>query len=153
MRSQKIIIIFESFHHNNTKKIAQVISQGLQAELYKPEQVDLSTLADFECIGIGSGIYFGKPHENIQRFLAQLPYLQNRKSFLFTTSGMQNPNDIQLIRNAMESKGLKIMDFFSCRGLNTHGPLKLVGGTNKGHPDLKDLQHAEIFARNLLNGL
>ena len=48
---------------------------------------------------------------------------------------------------------MKVVDDFSCRGFNTHGPLKLVGGINKGHPDLKDLKHAEIFARNLLSGL
>ena len=153
MRAQKIIIIFESVHQYNTKKIAQVIAQGLQAELCRPEQINSSALTDFDLIGIGSGIYYGKPHENIQHFLMHLPFLQGKKSFLFTTSGTLNQKSIELIQNEVEAKGMKVVDYFSCRGLNTHGPLKLVGGINKGHPDLEDLQHAEIFAKSLLNRL
>jgi len=104
MGSQKIIIVFESYHHHNTEKIARVVSQGLQAELFKPDQVNLSKLSDFDMIGIGTGIYFGKPHEKIQKFLAQLPPLEGKKAFLFTTSGVQKENYTECIREKIELK-------------------------------------------------
>jgi flavodoxin len=153
MKSQRIIIIFASYHYRNTEKIAQVIAQRLQAELVKPEQVDISKLYEFDIVGIGGGIYFGKPHEKIRSFLAQLHPLKGKKAFLFTTSGVQNKKYIQYISNKMELKGMKLIACFSCRGFATYGLLKLVGGLNKGHPDLKDLYNAEIFANNLLNRL
>jgi flavodoxin len=153
MKSKRIIIVFASYHYQNTEKIAQVIAQRLQAELVKSEQVNISKLYEFDIIGIGMGIYFGKPPEKIRSFLSQFPSLEGKKAFLFTTGGVQNKKYIQYIINQMELKGLKLIDCFSCRGFDTYGLLKLVGGKNKGHPDLKDLYNAEIFANNLLNRL
>lgn len=87
MSKPRIIIIYESYHHQNTEKVAQVITQRLQADLYKPDQIKPAKLLDYEAIGIGTGIYFGKPHQKIQSFLDNLPALSGQKTFLFTTSG------------------------------------------------------------------
>ena len=38
---------------------------------------------------------------------------------------------------------------FGCKGYDTFGPFKLVGGIAKGHPDNKDLQNAVGFVKNL----
>ena len=151
--SHKIIIVFESYHHYNTEKIARVIAQVLQAELFKPDQVNISNLSDFNIIGIGTGIYFGKPHEKIQQFLTQLPFLKNKRAFLFTTSGTLKDDYTQNIREQIEWKGLQLIDCFFCKGFDNYGPLKFLGGINKGHPDLKDLYNAEKFANNLINRL
>ena len=147
---QKKLIIFESYHHRNTGKIAQVIAQVLQSELCTPDQVDLSKLSDFDMIGIGSGIYFGKPHENIIKFFDSLPFLGGKKAFTFLTSGAQKEKYFQYIRERVELKGMQLVAHFSCKGFNNHGSLKLVGGINKGHPNIKDLFLAEIFANSLL---
>ncbi len=48
-------------------------------------------------------------------------------------------------------KTFEIIGEFSCLGLDTIGPLKLVGGINKGHPDEKDLDDARKFAIGLKN--
>jgi len=153
MKPKKIIIVFESYHHRNTEKIAQLITQVLQAELYKPEQVEYSKLAEVDVIGIGTGIYFGKPHEKIQQFLTQLPFLKNKRAFLFTTSGTLKDDYTQNIREQIEWKGLQLIDCFFCKGFDNYGPLRLLGGINKGHPNLKDLYNAEKFANNLINRL
>ncbi len=153
MKSKKIVIVFESCHHRNTEKIAQLIAQVLQAELYKPEQLNLSRLSEIDIIGIGSGIYFGKLHEKVQDFLEVLPFRNGLKSFLFVTSGFQRKKYIQEISDKMKLKGINLVDYFSCKGFDTCGPLKLFGGINKGHPNLTDLYNAEIFANKLLNEL
>jgi flavodoxin len=38
---------------------------------------------------------------------------------------------------------------FHCKGWDTYGPLKLVGGHNKGQPNEEDLKNAEIFAESV----
>ena len=38
---------------------------------------------------------------------------------------------------------------FGCKGYDTFGPFKLVGGIAKGHPDQKDLAAARAFYRRL----
>jgi flavodoxin len=153
MTSKKIIIVFESYHHRNTETIAQVMAQRFQAELFKSEQVNILKLSDFDIIGIGTGIYFGKPHEKIQKFLANLSLLKGHKAFLFSTSGILKEKYTHDFREKIESAGLQCLACFSCKGLDTHGFFQLVGGRNQGHPDLKDLYHAEIFANNLINRL
>ena len=157
MPKPKTIIVYESYHHHNTETIARVIAQRLQADLYKPEQVNLSKLSDYEALGIGTGIYFSKPHEKIQSFLNSIPNLTGLKGFIFTTSGSINQIYIQGIKtkniSAMEQKGLQIIDYFFTKGWDTLGPFKLLGGINKGHPDLDDLYKAELFANKILNTL
>lgn len=157
MSKPKTIIVYESYHHHNTETIAHVIAQRLQADLYKPEQVDLSKLSDYKALGIGTGIYFGKPHEKIQSFLDSIPDLTGLKGFIFTTSGNINriymQGIIAKIISAMEQKGLQVIDYFFTKGWDTFGPFKLLGGINKGHPDLNDLYEAELFSNEVLNSL
>jgi flavodoxin len=38
---------------------------------------------------------------------------------------------------------------FSCKGYDTFGPFKLVGGLAKGHPDETDLENAVAFVKGL----
>ena len=38
---------------------------------------------------------------------------------------------------------------FSCKGYDTYGPFKLVGGIAKGHPDEKDLTAAVDFYKEI----
>ena len=157
MSKSKIIIVYESCHNQNTETMAHVIAQRLQADLYKPEQVGMSQLSDYEALGVGTGIYFGKPHEKIQSFLNSLPNLIGLKGFLFTTSGSINSayveSVITKIINEMEQKGLQVVDCLYNKGWSTFGPCKLLGGINKGHPNLNDLYKAELFANKLLNAL
>jgi flavodoxin len=153
MAEKKTIIIFESYHHKNTEKIARVLAQALQAKLYRPEQVNISKLSDFSLIGFGTGIYYGKPHEKVQHFLEQLPYLKNKKAFLFTTSGLLRDEYTQNIRDRISKKGLLPIGIFACKGYDTYGPFKVIGGLNRRHPDLEDFYNAEIFANDLKNRL
>ena len=46
-------------------------------------------------------------------------------------------------------KGCPILGEFSCRGYDTFGPLRLVGGIAKGRPDTGELESARSFFRGL----
>jgi flavodoxin len=43
-----------------------------------------------------------------------------------------------------------VIGSFACKGLDTFGIMKLIGGVAKGRPNEKDLQEARIFAKGLL---
>ncbi len=157
MSKAKVIIVYESYHHFNTEKVARIIAQRLQADLYRSSQVKIPTLLEYSAIGIGTGIYWGKPHKKIQLLLNKLPNLTGKKSFLFITSGIiykhYTRRIINKISHKMAEKGLAVIDFLSIKGWDTFGPLALLGGINKGHPDLEDLHQAELFANRVLNEL
>ncbi|MEI3307063.1 MAG: hypothetical protein V8R40_14225 [Dysosmobacter sp.] len=42
---------------------------------------------------------------------------------------------------------------FSCKGYNTFGPFKLIGGSAKGRPNEDDLENARTFYRKLKSSL
>ena len=54
------------------------------------------------------------------------------------------------IEPIIESKGAELVGKFSCKGYDTFGPFKLIGGVAKGHPNDMDLVAAVDFFENLL---
>ena len=46
-------------------------------------------------------------------------------------------------------KRCPVLGEFSCRGYDTFGPFKLVGGIAKGHPNARDLERARKFYREI----
>jgi hypothetical protein len=46
-------------------------------------------------------------------------------------------------------KGFEVVDEYHTKAFDTWGPLKLIGGINKGRPNQEDLQKAEDFTQNL----
>jgi flavodoxin len=119
------------------------------------KQVNANMLEQYNLIGFGSGIYFGKHHESLLDFVDKLPVMKNKKAFIFSTSGLRKIPFVhdfdKPLRKRLQRKGFDIIGEFSCRGLDTYRATKLVGGVNKGRPDARDLQQAEDFAQSLKN--
>lgn len=161
----KTLIIYISIHHKNTERIAKVMAEVLKAPLAKPREIDINSLAEYDLLGFGSGIYFGKHHKSLLKLVDKLPNLKGRKVFVFSTSGVSNVgNFIHNIRHKVSNfhiplreklvkKGLVIVGEFTCKGFDTVGPFKLIGGISKGRPNEKDLEKARKFAKNLLENL
>ena len=61
----KVLIIYNSVHHGNTEKITKVIADELKTKMVKPSDEEASKWEEYDLIGFGSGIYFGKHHESI----------------------------------------------------------------------------------------
>ena len=49
----------------------------------------------------------------------------------------------------LKEKKRTLSENFGCKGYDTFGPFKLVGGIAKGHPDGKDLKAAVSFVAGL----
>lgn len=147
----KCIIIYESIHHNNTEKVAKVITDEIGAELVNVRDFNKKheNLNEYDLVGFGSGIYYGKIHKNIKNFIDTTEHMDNQKSFIFTTSGRSKSSFNAKFKDFLNSKGFNVIADFNCKGFDTFGPLKIVGGINKEHPNEDDLNNAKTFAKSL----
>lgn len=143
----KTVIIYKSVHHGNTRKVAEVMTNVLKADLIDLKDANPAMIDKYDLIGFGSGIYYYRPHKKLRNFIEALDNVENKKAFTFITSGNGKPNN--WMNEKLSKKGFEVLDNFECKGFDTYGPLKLVGGHNKGQPNEKDLKNAEMFAKNL----
>jgi flavodoxin len=146
----KTLIVYTSVHHQNTEKVAKVMAEELKADLTPTGDAKPETLATWDLIGFGSGIYFGKHHKTLLRFVETLPSMTQKKVFVFSTCGDGKMHHAAL-KEKLADRGYVVVDEFCCKGWDTVGPLKLFGGINKGRPDENDLAAARAFARGLKN--
>jgi flavodoxin len=145
----KTLLIYKSVHHGNTEKIAKVMANTLEAELLDLKNYNTNLIEEYDLIGFGSGIYHNKPHKKLIKFIDDLNDVKSKKAFVFTTSGRGIIGYNDLLKNKLSQKGFKIIGDFSCKGFDTWGPFKLIGGLNKGKPDEKDFKNAKKFAESL----
>lgn len=149
----KALIILYSYHHHNTEKVAKSIAETLDAEIKWPEQIKPEELQEYDLLGFGSGIYSAKHDESLLKLANDLPEVNNKNVFLFSTAGITGKSkafkDHATLREKLESKGYIIVDEFQCKGFNTNSFLRLFGGMNKGRPNVRDLKNAENFASKI----
>ncbi|MGC9517090.1 MAG: flavodoxin family protein [Methanomicrobiales archaeon] len=149
----KSLLVLYSYHHRNTEKVAKVLAEVLDAIIKWPQEINPEEIQEYDLVGFGSGIYGAKHHESILELADELPEVNNRNAFLFSTSGITGKSkaseDHATLREKLEFKGYIIVDEFQCKGFNTNSFLKLFGGINKGRPNVDDLKNAEKFAMNL----
>ncbi len=143
------ILLCKSVHHQNTRSVADRIAKVLGATVVDPDDT-APTLVDVDLLGIGSGIYYGLFHRSIRQWLKRLPENAGagHRAFVFSTSGLPflAPLYHLPLRRTLRKKGFDIVGDFCCRGHDTFGPLWILGGLNRKHPDEKDLCRAERFA-------
>lgn len=143
----KTVLIYKSIHHGNTKKVAEAMAKTLEADLIDLKDASPDIMNEYELIGFGSGIYYYRPHKKLRKFVEGLDKVKSKKAFTFITSGNGKPN--KWLNEKLSEKGFEVLGDFVCKGFDTYGPLKLVGGHNKGQPNEEDLKNAEKFAESL----
>ncbi|GGK52723.1 flavodoxin family protein [Nocardia camponoti] len=149
----KAVIVCASKSHGNTRAIADEIGSVLGAKVVTPGEFNPAELGEYDLIGFGSGVYFMSLDPVLRQLVASLPQVYGKDAFVFATSGIAEPGLRPYLRNFsadLEEKGFDVVGGFSCRGLDTMGPLKLIGGLNKGRPNADDLESARGFAEMLL---
>ncbi|UGT58351.1 flavodoxin family protein [Nocardia asteroides] len=148
----KAIIVCTSSSHGNTRKVADAIGDVLGAKVVDPGEISPVELAEYDLVGFGSGVYFMALDKRLRAFVDAVPEGQGREAFVFATSGMAEPSFRPYLRNLgdqLTGKGYELVGGFACRGLDTMGPLALIGGLNKGRPSAEDLTSARGFAEQL----
>lgn len=147
----KIAIVYSSIHHRNTEKLLHSIESEVKIDLIKAGEVKKYDLSSYDIIGIASGIYMGKCHEQVLRFIEESPYLtSNKKVFLLLTSGSNSKKYGLTEQVALENKHCKFLGTYRCKGYDTYGIFKLFGGIAKGHPNTEDKSKAIKFVKDLI---
>ena len=142
---KKTAIFYHSSHHDNTKKLVSGI-EGVEA--FPVNQAGEAALSQYRLIGLASGVYMGKPHASLLELagkIAQDSRGNPPEIFAVCTSGSGGKGYARRFQAQLEELGLPVVGAFSCRGFDTFGPWKLVGGIRKGRPNDHDLKMAEQF--------
>ena len=141
----RIAVIYCSVHHKNTEKLISYVDTTDNFDLCKSEDIKLG---DYDLIGFASGIYMGKLHGKLIRFI-KTNQSKLKNIFLVYTSGSRSKKYGKKIKKELTDLGLSVIDTFSCKGFDTYGPWKLIGGLAKKHPNENDFANYSLFIKNL----
>jgi len=147
---EKAVIIYASTHHGSTRKLAEAIATQYDIQLIDSTKQRTADLSAYDLIGFASGIDFGKFYESVEQFLERnLP--ENKQVFFLYTCAKVSARFTETVKAAARKKGAIILGEYGCRGFNTYGAWKLIGGMNKGHPCAEEMQEAVQFFESLRN--
>ena len=145
---KKCLIIYYSFHHANTEKVAAAMAAASGAKLIRVDEMNAADLAGYELVGFGSGIAYGRHYEKLLKAAEGLD-LRGKEAFLFSTSGVGKEKYNAELRGLLEKAGAKVVGSFACKGFDTVGPFKWIGGVSKGHPSDEEIKRAKRFIEGI----
>ncbi len=144
----KTAIIYVSKHHGNTKKLAEAIAQKHEVTLIAAAAAPTPDLSGYELLGFASGVVCGKFYKQL-RTVVESALPAGKKVFFLYTCGRNDKDFAADMKAVARAKGCAVLGAYGCSGWDTFGPLKLIGGANKGHPDAQELQAAVDFYDSL----
>ena len=144
----KTAICYYSRHHGNTRKVLEAMAGEGNVDLIDVTAHQSVRLEEYECIGFASGIYGFEFQKAVVEFARQ--YLPRGKAvfFVYTYGGAKGAG-AKAVEEIAREKDCLILGEFSCKGYDTFGPFRLVGGIAKGRPDERDLEKARKFYRSI----
>ncbi len=144
----KVAIAYYSQHHGNTKKLLDAIKNLGDVKLINVVECKEADLSVYDIIGFASGIYFAKFSKAVIEFAKNnLP--DKKQVFLIYTYGVKR-DYTKGMKRIIEEKSCRLLGSYGCRGFDTFGPLKLIGGIAKGRPDENDVEGAIEFFREII---
>lgn len=144
------IIIYESIYNDNTLKLARAMAQTLGCKLVNTDKALTMNLDEYETIGFGSGIYFGRHHPKL---FEVTEHLNPGKQDVFIFSSRGNPflgKYHQPLKDVLRKKNKNIIGEFSVKGYDETGPWVIIGGGHRGKPNEKDLKKAARFSQKIV---
>ena len=140
----KVIIIYESTHHGNTKKLVDAITTAhAEVEAVNVSDAGTVSLEDYDLIGLAAGISFSKFYRETERFALTLP--EGKKVFLLYTCGLLKDRYTCSMESTIAKRGCTLAGKYGCLGFDTYGPFKLIGGIAKRHPTQDEISAAVKF--------
>lgn len=145
----KTVIVFASKHHGNTKKLVDAIAAVGGADVIDATATDVADLGEYDLIGFASGIAFGKYYPQLLQFMEHnLP--GGKKVFFLHTAGSPREKYHTEARALSDAVGCESLGTYCCKGFDTYGPFKWIGGIAKGHPNQKEIDGAVSFFKRIL---
>lgn len=145
----KIAIVYASVHHNNTEKLVKEAGKMASMDLFSIQEARKADLSGYDMVGVASGIYFGKLHKSLLDYLEEKPALP-KKAFGIVTCGDGSNKHKKGVGELLEGFGFVAVGVYVCKGFDTYGPFKWIGGINKKHPNQKDIEACAAFVKKLI---
>lgn len=145
----KIVILYVSTHHGNTKKIVEKMAASVSAEtidLLKNKAPDIS---GYDLVGFASGVYAFDFHKMLHRYVDNTSFREGQKVFFVDTCGLAVKDYSKPLKKKLAKKGVQSLGTFQCRGYDTFAIFGAIGGIAKGHPNKKDFKKAAAFIRKI----
>ena len=112
----KVTILYESWHHGNTKKLCDAIAAEYGIKLYNVKE-DTPDLSGYDLIGVASGIAYSKFYKNINTYV-QETFPTNKQVFLLYTCGKMS-DFTGHIRELLKNKQCTVLGAYGCKGYDT----------------------------------
>lgn len=148
----KAVIIYGSKHHENTYRLVQAISERYDVVLINAETQKQADLSQYDLIGFASGIDFGRFYSSVEGFLKDNLPVNKRVFFIYTCAKKSN-RFTACVKAMAHEKEAVLMGEYGCRGYNTYGPWKVIGGMNKNHPTKDEIEEAVQFYGALVQNM
>lgn len=144
----KTAVVYYSRHHGNTKKLLDAVAANNEVDLIDVIEQPDADLSGYDRIGLASGIYYNAFAAQLMDFARnKLP--AGKDVFFLYTHGAPKGTFLKAIREITAGKGCRELGEYGCRGYDTFGPFKLVGGIAKGHPTADEIRGAAEFYSRL----
>lgn len=144
----KTAIIYESYHHGNTKKVCDALAQKYDITLIDARG-SVGELEKYDLIGLASGAAYGKFYSTITD-VARNKLPQGKSVFFIYTCGRPSRDYAAEVKKIALEKNCRILGTYGCKGYDTFGPLKLIGGINKENPTADEIDAAIKFFEDVL---
>jgi flavodoxin len=86
VKKMETAVINKPIHHVNTKELAEIVANSLEAELYNLKDFNPYVMKGYDIIGLDSQLYWFKPHKKLRKFIEELDKVENKKVFILSTS-------------------------------------------------------------------
>ena len=144
----KTAIVYYSEHHGNTKKLLDAIAAKHDVTLISVTKQPETDLSGYDRIGLASGIYYSSFAKQLLAY-AQKHLPENKDVFYIFTHGAPKGLFLTAVRQIAEQKKCRELGSYHCRGFDTFGPFRLVGGIAREHPTEAEIRGAAEFYLNL----
>lgn len=141
-------ILYYSTHHGNTKKLLDAIAADNDVTLIDVTKAANQDLSGYDRIGLASGIYFSNYAKPFLTY-AENNLPDGKPVFFIYTHGAPKGDFLKEIREITQKKNCTELGFYHCKGFDTFGPFKMVGGIAKGHPTEEEITAAVDFYKGL----
>ena len=122
-------------HPYDNEGLCNTIAEKISAPIiYIHAKNALIDFDSYEIIGFGVGIDTAKNYSQLLKFVENLPSVQNKKAFIFSTVGITSEKrmekDYVKILDLLKNKGFTIINDFTQKGFNASSILKCISEIN-----------------------
>jgi flavodoxin/ferredoxin len=134
----------------NTRRVAQAMAEAFRQAGHATRTISLKKATPQDALagdllGVGSPCFSSQAPTPVKAFLQALPPLENRRAFVFATSGGAPGRVLYDLAHLLRDKGAEVVGGFLARG-ELHHPAPCLVGRFPGRPNAEDLARARHFA-------